>query len=302
MNRRHILSAALMGPLAATAAHPLRAAPHGLPARRPAEIRARDGVRLFHRDWGEGPPVVFAASWALSSEMWAYQVAHLSERGVRCVAYDRRGHGRSEAPSGGYDMDSFADDLASVIEQLNLRDVVLVGHSMGGAEIVRYLGRHGTSRVRKVVLLAPVTPYLLKTPDNPIGAPQAAFDASISQWARDFPRWVADNTDPFFTPQTSPAMKAWLAEQLVATPVPVAIATMRAVIARDLRPDLPRIDKPTLVIHGDKDVSAYLEMTGRPTAAGIRGAELKVYEGAPHGLFVTHMDRVNHDLEAFIRV
>ncbi len=302
MNRRHILTAALTGPLAATAATPLQAAPHRIAELRAPEVHAKDGARLFHRDWGEGPPVLFAASWALSSEMWAYQVAHLSERGFRCIAYDRRGHGRSDTPAHGYDMDTFADDMASVIEQLNLRDVVLVGHSTGGAEIVRYLGRHGTSRVRKVVLLAPVTPYLLKTADNPVGAPQAVFDATTAQWTKDFPKWVADNTDPFFTPQTSPAMKTWLADQLVATPVPVAIATARAVPAKDLRPDLAKIDKPTLVIHGDKDVSAYLEMTGRPTAAGIRGAELKVYEGAPHGLFVTHMERVNRDLEAFIRV
>ncbi len=301
MNRRHVISAALTGPLAAIAASPLQAAPHRIADRRAPEIHARDGVRLFHRDWGEGPAIIFAGSWALTSEMWAYQVACLSERGFRCIAYDRRGHGRSDVPAAGYDMDTFADDLASVIERLNLRDVVLVGHSTGGAEIVRYLGRHGTSRVRMVVLLAPVTPYLLKTPDNPTGAPQAAFDASMAQWAKDFPKWATDNTAPFVTPQTSPAMVRWLFDQLVSTPVPVAIATMRAVIARDLRPDLAKIDKPTLVIHGDKDVSAYLEMTGRPTAAGIKGAELKVYEGAPHGLFITHMDRLNHDLEMFIR-
>ncbi|MGZ6050009.1 MAG: alpha/beta fold hydrolase, partial [Phenylobacterium sp.] len=279
----------------------VQAAQQRLAAERRTEIHAKDGTRLFHRDWGEGPAIVFAGSWALTSEMWAYQVAHLSERGFRCIAYDRRGHGRSDAPAGGYDMDTFADDLFSVIETLGLRDVALVGHSTGGAEIVRYLGRHGSSRVSKVVLLAPVTPYLLKTADNPLGAPQAAFEANMAQWARDFPKWAADNTTPFFTPQTSPAMIRWVFDQLVSTPVPVAIATMRAVIARDLRPDLARIDKPTLVIHGDKDVSAYLEMTGRPTAAGIKGAVLKVYAGAPHGLFVTHMDQVNRDIEAFIR-
>ncbi|WP_372784318.1 alpha/beta fold hydrolase [Phenylobacterium sp.] len=297
MLRRDIVTTAMAASAVAVTARSV----HAAPVRRTAEPRAKDGIKLFHRDWGEGPPVLFAASWALSSEMWAYQVAHLADAGFRCIAYDRRGHGRSDVPASGYDMDTFADDLASVIEQLDLRDVVLVGHSSGGAEVVRYLGRHGTSRVRKVVLIAPVTPYLLKTADNPTGAPQAHFDATMAQWATDFPKWADDNTAPFVTPETSPAMTRWLYEQLVSTPPPVAIATMRAVIARDLRPDLAKIDRPTLVMHGTKDVSAPIDMTGRPTAAGIRGAELKVYDGAPHGLFVTHMDPVNRDLEAFIK-
>jgi len=300
MQRRQLIvtgfGLAALGPLAEATAAPPRPA-----ARRVNEIRARDGARLFHRDWGEGPAVVFAASWALSSEMWAYQVAHLADAGFRCIAYDRRGHGRSDAPATGYDMDTFADDLAAVIEALDLHDVVLVGHSMGGAEVVRYLGRHGTSRVRKAVLMAPVTPYLVQTDDNPMGAPRAYFDATMAQWASDFPKWAYDNTAPFFTPQTSPGMIAWLRDQLVATPVPVATATMRAVLAKDLRPDLAKIDRPVLVMHGTKDASAPIDMTGRPTAAGIRGAELKVYEGAPHGLFLTHMAQVNRDLEAYIR-
>ncbi|HEY2750562.1 alpha/beta hydrolase [Phenylobacterium sp.] len=299
MNRRDILTTTLAAPLVGATglrAHPARAA-----SRRATEIRTREGVRLFHRDWGEGPAILFAASWALSSEMWAYQVAHLSDAGFRCIAYDRRGHGRSDIPASGYDMDTFADDLATVIDALDLRDVVLVGHSTGGAEVVRYLGRHGTTRVRKVVLMAPVTPYLLQTPDNPTGAPQAYFEASIAEWAKDFPKWADDNSAAFVTPETSKGMIAWLYDQLIATPVPVAAATMRAVIRKDLRPDLGKIDRPTLVLHGAKDVSAPIEITGRPTAAGIRGAQLKVYEDAPHGLFVTHMAQVNRDLEAFIR-
>ncbi|HEX5265027.1 MAG TPA: alpha/beta hydrolase [Phenylobacterium sp.] len=298
MNRRDIFTTTLAAPLvgAALGARPVQAAPHPV-----NEIRTRDGVRLFHRDWGEGPPILFAASWALSSEMWAYQVAHLSDAGFRCIAYDRRGHGRSDIPASGYDMDTFADDLATVIDTLELRDVVLVGHSAGGAEVVRYLGRHGTAKVSKVVLMAPVTPYLLQTPDNPTGAPQAYFDASMAAWAKDFPKWADDNSGPFFTPETSKGMIAWLYDQIISTPVPVATATMRAVVRKDLRPDLAKIDRPTLILHGSRDVSAPVDMTGRPTAAGIRGAQLKVYEGAPHGLFVTHMAQVNRDLEAFIR-
>ncbi len=302
MQRRQMLAAGFgLATLAAsTGGGGAQAAARPTP-RRVDEIRAKDGMRLFHRDWGEGPAIVFAASWAISSEMWAYQVAHLSDAGFRCIAYDRRGHGRSDAAATGYDMDTFADDLGSVLEALDLHDVILVGHSLGGAEVVHYLGRHGSGRVRKAVLMAPVTPYLLNTPDNPIGAPQAYFDATMAQWAQDFPKWAYDNTPPFFTPETSPGMVAWLRDLLLATPVTVATATMRAVIAKDLRPDLAKIDRPVLVMHGTKDASANIDMTGRPTAAGIQGATLKVYEDAPHGLFVTHMAQVNHDLEAFIR-
>jgi pimeloyl-ACP methyl ester carboxylesterase len=297
MLRRDILTSAIALPALTLAAAPrARAA-----ARRPATVRARDGVQLFHRDWGEGSPVVFVASWALPSEMWAYQVAHLSERGLRCISYDRRGHGRSDVAAAGYHMDTLADDLAAVIEQLGLRDVTLVGHSMGCAEIIHYLGQHGSSRVRRVALLAPAAPYLVRTDDNPYGAPRAYHDAQMAQWARDFPKWAADNKAPFFTPQTSPAMTEWLMDQMLETPVPVVIASFRALIEKDLRPDLRKIDRPLLILHGTKDASAPLEITGRRVAAGVSGAELKVYEGAPHGLFVTHMEQVNRDLDAFTR-
>lgn len=296
MNRRDILISGLAaGSVGAIGA----ARPAAASGRNPVGIHAKDGTKLFFRDWGEGKPVVFASSWALSSEMWAYQVAYLADRGFRCIAFDRRGHGRSDAPSRGYDMDTLADDLAAVIDTLRLKDVTLVGHSMGGAEVVRYLARHGTAKVSKAALVAAVAPYMVQTADNPYGAPMAYHQAAMRQWAVDFPRWVMDNQAPFFTPQTSAPMKDWLTEQLLATPVPVAIATFKALIGKDLRPDLAKIDRPTLVIHGDKDASAPLAMTGQRLAAGIRGAELKVYADAPHGLFVTHMDRLNADLETF---
>jgi non-heme chloroperoxidase len=296
MYRRDLLISGLAAGSVAAVARPARAAAKG-----PTQIRSRDGAVLFHRDWGEGRPVVFAASWALSSEMWAYQVAHLSERGFRCIAYDRRGHGRSDAPGRGYDMDTLADDLAAVIEGLDLRDIILVGHSMGGAEAIHYLARHGRGRVRKLALLAPAAPYLVQTPDNPYGAPAAYFEGRIAEWSRDFPKWARENQAPFFTAETSAPMQEWLVAQMLATPTPVATASFRALIGKDLRPDLARIDRPTLILHGDKDASAPLPITGQRVAAGIRGAELKVYEGAPHGLFVTHMDRLNRDLEAFAR-
>lgn len=298
MNRRDILTSGLAaGSVAALAhGHPAAAQP-----KKPAVVYAKDGTRLFHRDWGEGQPVVFASSWALSSEMWAYQVAHLAERGFRCIAFDRRGHGRSDVPARGYDMDTLADDLGSVIETLGLKNVILVGHSMGGAEVIRYLGRHGAAKVKKVALVAAVGPYVVQTADNPYGAPMAYHQATLKAYATDFPGWAMANQAPFFTPETSPAMKAWLTDQLVATPVPVAVAAFKALIGKDLRPDLAKIDRPTLVIHGDKDASAPLAITGQRLAAGIRGADLKVYADAPHGLFVTHMEQLNSDLEAFFK-
>jgi len=297
MLRRQVLTAAAAAPALATlGASPASAATPPIGA-----VRTRDGANLFVRDWGEGRPVVFAASWGLSSTMWAYQVAHLSDQGFRCIAFDRRGHGRSDVPGAGFDMDTFADDLAAVVERVAARDVALVGHSMGCAEIIHYLARHGSSRIGKVALLAPSAPYLVRTDDNPYGAPRPYHDATMALWARDFPGWIEANKAPFFTSDTSPAMVDWLCEEMRATPAPVAIAAFRAMLGKDLRPALGRIDRPTLVIHGDKDASAPLDATGRRVAAGVKGAELKVYADAPHGLFVTHMDQVNRDLEAFLR-
>lgn len=297
MHRRDILTSALaLGAAASVAApRPAKAAP---PRR---TIRARDGTALFHRDWGEGRPVVFVSSWALTSEMWAYQVAHLSDAGFRCIAFDRRGHGRSDVPAAGYDLDTLADDLDSVVEGLGLRDVDVVTHSMGGAEAVRYLARHGGRRVRRLAMLSPSGPCLMQRPDNPYGAPRAYFEARLAEFRADFPKWTRENQAPFFTPATSQPLQDWLIAQMLTTPTPVAIAAFRALFEADVRPDLSKIDRPTLILHGDRDASAPLEITGRRFAGGIRGAELKVYAGAPHGLFVTHMDQVNRDLERFLK-
>jgi non-heme chloroperoxidase len=271
------------------------------PQLRPAMIEAADGTRLSYRDWGAGRPVVLVHSWGVTADMWDYQIPALLDHGLRCVAFDRRGHGRSAEPGRGYDPDTLADDLGAVMEQLDLREAVLVGHSMGGGEIVRYLSRHGDVRVAKVVLLAATTPFLTRTEDNPSGVDAAAFEAGRAIWRQDFAQWVADNTDPFFTPDTSAPMKAWLARMLLRTPLPVLLECNRVVTETDFRPDLRAIEVPTLVIHGDQDASAPLELTGRPSAALVAGARLEVYEGAPHGLFVTHMERLNADLAAFAR-
>jgi pimeloyl-ACP methyl ester carboxylesterase len=260
---------------------------------------ARDGTRLQCSAWGEGAPVLFLHSWAMQARMWDYQFAALAPHGVRCLGFDRRGHGRSDQPADGYDYDTLADDLAAVIEAQDLHDVTLVGHSMGAGEIVRYLTRHGSGRVKRIALLAPTTPFLTQTPDNPAGLPAAAFEAMRAAWMVDFPGWVAQNSAPFFTPATSKALIDWAVGMMLEIPLPVALACNRAVTDTDFRAELARVDVPCLVIHGDADASAPLALAGAPTAALIPGCELKIYEGAPHGLMFTHTDRLNADLLAF---
>lgn len=303
MQRRDILTSAAMiataGGLAMTGAGSARAAPERKP-RGPATIETADGTQLFYSDWGSGKPVVFLHSWGVDSRMWAYQTPDLLEHGLRCISYDRRGHGRSSEPGRGYDADTLADDLAAVMDALDLRDATLVGHSMAGGEIVRYLSRHGSGRVAKVVLLASTTPFLLKTADNPHGVDGAMFEAVRNGWRKDFPKWIDDNIQPFFAAETSPGMLKWAGDLLLHTAMPVLMECNRTTTETDYRPDLRAITTPTLVIHGDKDASAVLDLTGRPTAALIPGAKLVVYEGAAHGLFLTHIDRLNKDLRDFI--
>jgi pimeloyl-ACP methyl ester carboxylesterase len=269
---------------------------HELPR---SSVRASDGTRLFVREWGSGQPILFVHSWALSSEMWARQFVTLGAQGFRCIAYDRRGHGRSDAPPHGYDMDTLADDLAQVIEGLELSDLLLVGHSMGAAEIVRYLATRGSERISRVALFAPATPFMLQTDDNPLGLPLEAVEAIRAHCEADFPGFVEANKRPFFAQDTSLELMDWLARMMMSTPLPVALATQRSSTEADLRADLRSISVPVLVIQGDRDMSAPLEITGRPTAAAIADCQLKIYPGAPHGLFLTHADRLNADLAHF---
>jgi non-heme chloroperoxidase len=264
-------------------------------------IVTRDGASLFYKDWGNGKPIVFVHSWALNSDMWQYQMIHLAGQGLRCVAYDSRGHGRSSDPGQGYDYDTLADDLATVIEQLNLREVTLVGHSMGGGEVVRYLSRHGAKRIARAALVSPSLPFLLKTADNPDGVDKSVFERLRATWSKDFPKWLADNARPFFTPETSPEMIQWGVRMCLQASLKALLDCNRADTETDFRAELPKIAVPTLIIHGDKDVSTPLELTGRKTARLIPGSQLNVYEGAPHGLMFTHMDRFNRDLLAFIK-
>lgn len=304
MNRRNaLLSVAGAGLAGAYSTH--AAANDGRPARRDhgrrAQITAPDGTRLFHRDWGDGKPMVFLIGWTLTSESWAYQAAELSDQGLRCISYDRRGHGRSDDPGRGYDLDTLADDLAAVIETLDLRDVTLVAHSFGALEATRYLSRHGSSRIAKVVYLAAAGPCLSQKADNPHGAPRAYFEHNWKLWRADFPKWVDDNAEPYFVPGTSEGIKAWTKAQMVECSLRATLDVGRTLAEADVRQELGQLRVPTLVIHGDKDASAPLDATGRRFAALVPGAVLKVYEGAPHGLYITHMDRLNADLLAFAK-
>jgi pimeloyl-ACP methyl ester carboxylesterase len=232
--------------------------------------------------------------------MWDYQVAAFAEQGFRCIGFDRRGHGRSGQPAGGYDYDTFADDIGALAEELDLGGLTVVSHSMAAGEAVRYLTRRGARRVSRLVLLAPTTPMLLKTDDNPNGAPRAGFETLWAQWKRDYPKWIADNLAPFFVPETSPAMMRWGANLLKAS-VPVALACSRAMVEEDFRAEMRRIEIPVLLIHGDRDRSAPLALTAEPSAALIPNCRLLVYEGAPHGLMFTHMDRLHEDMLRFMR-
>ena len=263
-------------------------------------VDANDGTRLFVRSWGNGAPIVLVHSWALNSDMWQYQTVELAAHGYRCVAYDRRGHGRSDVPPQGYDFDTLADDLSAVVESCDLANATLVAHSMGAGEVVRYLTRHGAKRVARVVLLAPTTPCILHRDDNPDGVPAQAFEALRALWRADFPKWVVDNTPPFFTKDTSPAMMQWGTNMMLQASLPVALECNRSMVDADFRADLRQVTGPTLVLHGDADASAPLALTGAKTAALIPGCRLEVYAGAPHGLFLTHMARVGADIRDFI--
>ncbi|HEX3699933.1 MAG TPA: alpha/beta hydrolase [Phenylobacterium sp.] len=303
MNRRHLMHAAFAAGFAADLAAQPRPALAATRARpRPSAIRAADGASLAYTDRGAGAPVVLVHAWAMHSQMWDRQVEALTQAGLRVVTFDRRGHGRSPDPGRGYDMDTLADDLAAVLDQLDLTGVTLVGHSMGGAEVIRYLARHGDARVRQAVLLAPAAPFLTQTPDNPTGVPAQAFEQLRAAWVEDFPKWAADNAAPFFTPRTSPETVAYGVRMMLECPLPVALACNRALVATDLRGDCGKITTPTLIVHGDADQSAPLEITGKVAARLIPNARLQVVTGAPHGLYTTHAETVNRAILEVARV
>jgi non-heme chloroperoxidase len=302
MERRTILKSAIAlaaGAVAVGHAAPVSASERG--NRDMSYIEARDGTRLFRRSWGEGKPVVFVSAWMLNSQAWQYQMEPLSEAGFRCIAFDRRGHGRSDDPGTGFDMDTLADDLAYVIEAQGLRGAALVGHSLGCAEIMRYLTNHGTNPISRVVSIAPTTPFLLKTADNPDGQDPAMFEAVRTAIKTDFPGAVAANIKPFFVASTSDAMMSWMAAMTQQNSLKAIVECQRAFSTADFRAELPKMKLPVLLLQGDHDMSNPIDITGRKTAALLPNAQLKVYEGAPHGLMYTHMERVNADILEFLK-
>jgi len=298
MNRRTVLEATLLGTALAAASG--ASAPAAQQAPRSPYVTARDGTKLFVQDWGSGQPVVFLSAWTFNSSTWGSQIAALNDKGFRCVAPDRRGHGRSELPSTGYDLDTLTDDVAAVIEARDLRDVTLVGFSMGTVEAVNYLARYGSDRIARLVLVAPTTPFLVKTEDNPDAVPKAMIEADTAAVARDFAKWIAANEAPFFLPETPEITRTWIRETMLSVPLPVALACRRTNSLADLRAAASKVDRPTLILHGDKDASAPLPLTGAKTAKLIKGSRLVVYEGGPHPLPLTHGERLVADMLAFM--
>jgi non-heme chloroperoxidase len=257
-------------------------------------------IELHYEDHGSGSPVVLIHGWPLSAASWEKQTAALLAAGHRVITYDRRGFGRSSQPSVGYDYDTFAADLAALIEGLDLRNVTLVAHSMGGGEIARYASNHGLDRVARAVFIATTTPCLLQVPDNPAGVPKEYFDEMIAQLTEDRPHYLAQAAPGFFgSNSVSHELLQW-GVGLALRASPLATTEMiRAMSETDFRTDLKAVDVPALVIHGKADVGAPLELTGKPTAAAVPGSRLELYETG-HGLFLTEKKRLNAELLAFV--
>ncbi len=268
-------------------------------------VEAKDGTSLFYNDWGTGTPVVLVHGWPLNADMWEYQAGTLAENGLRVIAYDRRGFGRSDQPWSGYDYDTLADDLACVIEHLDLRGAVLVGFSMGGGEVARYLSRHGAERVAKAVLVSCVTPMLLKTADHPEGVDREVFDGIVDGLKADRPSFLATFGKQFFGAgllnfTVTEGILEWSRGMALQGSAKATLDCVRAFSETDFRPDMKAFTVPTLVIHGDADATVPADITGRAAAAAIAGSTLLIYPGAPHGLFFTEKDRLCADLMAFI--
>ena len=269
-------------------------------------VEAKDGTRLYFVDGGHGKPVVFVSSAWLSSEMWVYQFPYLVDHGMRCVAYDRRGHGRSDWTWDGYDCDTLADDLAALLDHLGIREATLVGHSAGCGEVVRYLTRHGTDRVSRIALISGSTPFPMKTDDNPDGVDRVLMQAGVDERTADRPRWFAENADGFFgvdLPGVSvtPEMSQFMIQQCLDCSARATYAFFVSGFTTDFRAEMRAIDLPTLIIHGDKDRQAPIDICGRKSAQLIPNNRFLVYDNAAHGMFITHAGRLNADLLEFVQ-
>jgi non-heme chloroperoxidase len=269
-------------------------------------ITTKDGTEIYYKDWGAGPVVTFSHGWPLNSDAWDGQMLFLAQHGYRCIGVDRRGHGRSSQASAHNDMDGYADDLAAVIEALDLKEATLVGHSTGGGEVARYIGRHGTQRVKKAVLVAAVPPIMLRTATNPEGLPMEVFDKIRAGVAGDRSQYYKDLAIAFYGANRPGAKVSqgildqfWLWSMQAGAKN--AYESIKAFSETDFSEDLKKFDVPTLVLHGEDDQIVPVKDSARKSAKLIKGAEEIYYPGAPHGLTATHQDQVNADLLAFIK-
>jgi non-heme chloroperoxidase len=269
-------------------------------------VTTKDGTQIYYKDWGSGQPVVFSHGWPLTADAWDAQMVFLASRGYRCIAHDRRGHGRSSQPWSGNEMDTYADDLATLVEALDLRNAVHVGHSTGGGEVARYIGRHDTARVAKAVLIGAVPPLMLKTAANPGGLPIDVFDAIRAGVAADRSQFFMDLTIPFYggnrpgsTLSQGVRDAFWM--QGMQAGFKSALDCIKAFSETDFTEDLERFDVPTLIMHGDDDQIVPIGASAMQSSKLVTGAELKVYPGFSHGMCTINKDRINADLLAFIQ-
>jgi non-heme chloroperoxidase len=268
-------------------------------------ITTKDGTEIYYKDWGKGPVVTFSHGWPLSSDAWDGQMLFLMQKGFRVVAHDRRGHGRSSQSTSGNDMNGYADDLAAVIEALDLKDATLVGHSTGGGEVARYIARHGTKRVSKAILLAAVPPVMVKSANNPEGLPIEVFDKLRSDIMKDRSQFYKDLAVPFYGANKGVKVSQGLLDQFWLWSMQAgllnAYESIKAFSETDFTEDLKKMDIPTLVMHGEDDQIVPVKDSAKKSAKLIKGAKEIYYPGAPHGLTATHQDLVNSDLLSFLK-